>query len=132
MLLRTQYLGSRNRSGWSWGEDHRTLTVLTRRILLAYKRPPWCVWSGRVWVISWVDSAGIGCRRSPALSVCRVIWLISLCVYLTPRPVMIGNSTTEWRHSQNGALVSVGKGSTTKPNAPMGFAPRARELGKFW
>ena len=43
--LRTQYLGSRRRLTWSWGEDRRTWTVLTRRNLLAYKRPPWCVWS---------------------------------------------------------------------------------------
>jgi len=68
--------------------------------------------------------------RGP-LSGCRIRCLISLCVYLTPRPVMIGNSTREWRHSQNGALVSIGKGSMTKPNAPMGFAPRAQDPVRF-
>ena len=64
--------------------------------------------------------------RVGPLSGCRIRCLISLCVYLTPRPVMIGNSTREWRHSQNDHVVSVGKATTTKPNAPMGFAPRAR------
>ena len=44
---------------------------------------------------------------------------------------MIGNSVIEWRHSQNGALVSIGKGSTIKPNAPMGFAPRAQDPVRF-
>jgi hypothetical protein len=65
------------------------------------------------------------------LSGCRILCLISLCVYLTPRPVMIGNSTIERRWSQNDALVGNGKGSTTKPNTPMVFAPRARILVRF-
>jgi hypothetical protein len=69
------------------------------------------------------------------LSGCRTVCLISLCVYLTPRPVMIGNSTRERRWSQNGQLVGNGKGTGTKPNPPMGFAPRAQDidaLGKVW
>ena len=56
---------------------------------------------------------------------CRTVCWIS-CVYLTPRLVMIGNSVREWWASQKGHVVSVGKGAGTKPNAPMGFAPRAR------
>ena len=40
---------------------------------------------------------------------------------------MIGNSVIEWRHSQIDAMVSIGKGATTKPNAPMVFAPRAQD-----
>ena len=65
------------------------------------------------------------------LSGCRIRCLISLCVYLTPRPVMIGNSTRERRWSQNGQLVGNGKGSMTKPNPPMVFAPRAQDPVSF-
>jgi hypothetical protein len=65
------------------------------------------------------------------LSGCRTVCLISLCVYLTPRPVMIGNSTRERRWSQNGQLVGNGKGTASKPNPPMAFAPRAQDPVRF-
>ena len=34
-------------------------------------------------------------------------------------------------HSQKGRLVGNGKGSMTKPNTPMGFAPRAQDPVRF-
>ena len=34
-------------------------------------------------------------------------------------------------HSQIGQLVGNGKGTGTKPNAPMGFAPRAQDPVRF-
>jgi hypothetical protein len=65
------------------------------------------------------------------LSGCRTVCLISLCVYLTPRPVMIGKGAREWRLSQISHMVSIGKGTGTKPKAPMGFAPRAQDPVRF-
>ena len=65
------------------------------------------------------------------LSGCRIRCLISLCVYLTPRLVMIGNSARERRWSQIDDMVSIGKGSMTKPKPPMGFASRALILVRF-
>ena len=44
---------------------------------------------------------------------------------------MIGNSARERRWSQIDDMVSVGKGATTKPNAPMAFAPRAQDPVRF-
>ena len=65
--------------------------------------------------------------RVGPLSGCRTVCLISLCVYLTPRPVMIGKGARERRWSQEGHVVSIGKGSMTKPKPPMAFAPRAQD-----
>ena len=61
---------------------------------------------------------------------CVSCQLCTLLIFIT-RPVMIGNSVREWRHSQNGQLVSIGKGAMTKPNAPMAFAPRAQDPVRF-
>ena len=42
--------------------------------------------------------------------------------------VRVGNGAGRVGHSQEGQLVGNGKGTMTKPNAPSGFAPRARIL----
>ena len=34
-------------------------------------------------------------------------------------------------YSQNGHVVTPGKGTVTKPNTPMGFAPRAQDPVRF-
>ena len=44
---------------------------------------------------------------------------------------MIGNTMLRRWPSQNGALVRVGKGTTTKPNPPISFARRAPILVRF-
>ena len=44
---------------------------------------------------------------------------------------MIGNSVIERRPSQIGPMVTPGKGTSTKPNTPMGFAPRAQDPVRF-
>ena len=41
-------------------------------------------------------------RVGPRL-LCRTVQLISLCVYLTPRPVMFGNSVREWCTLRSGS-----------------------------
>ena len=42
--------------------------------------------------------------------------------------VRVGNGAGRVGHSQKGLMVTPGKGTRTKPNAPSGFAPRARIL----
>ena len=78
-----------------------------------------------------------GMRRRPGRTLLLGIICprLSLCVYLTPRPVMIGNTTIERRSSQIDDLVTIGKGTASKPKPPMAFAPRAQDvdaLGKVW
>ena len=41
--------------------------------------------------------------------------------------VRVGNGAGRVGHSQKGLMVTPGKGTVTKPNAPMGFAPRAQD-----
>ena len=57
----------------------------------------------------------------------RLVWSVAV--------VRVGNGAGRVGHSQKGRLVGNGKGTMTKPNAPMGFAPRAQDidaLGKVW
>ena len=45
--------------------------------------------------------------------------------------VRVGNGAGRVGHSQKGLMVGNGKGIMTKPNAPMGFAPRAQDPVRF-